>query len=233
MACSRCNSRLGGKALRKRWPSPQRPVPARCRPSRTGGASRSSSASCCARTAHWPRRRPCSCRQKNSGGSFTRARPNDRSEMNTCSVNSSNGHMTKLRFDVLLSQRADDLQRPFTLSTPLGQCRGRKEAAMKRSTKRGIQQRQPHHLRRHQHSVQRPQQHKQRPAFHAPPRRQSARSPTDAATPAARTGAKEATSTRTTASLAGVNYLWRSIMPMSPLNPRTVSESGVLLVTVA
>ena len=46
--------------------------------SRTAGASRSSSASCCARTGRWPRRRPCWCCQKKSRRSSTRARTNDR-----------------------------------------------------------------------------------------------------------------------------------------------------------
>ena len=62
----------------RRWPSPARPAPARSRPSRTDAASRNSSASCCARTARWPRRRPCWCCQKKSRRSSLWARPDDR-----------------------------------------------------------------------------------------------------------------------------------------------------------
>ena len=68
----------GAPAPRRRWPSPRRPAPARRPPGKTASASRSSSASCCAKTGLWPRPQPCWCCQKKSRRSSTRERTNDR-----------------------------------------------------------------------------------------------------------------------------------------------------------
>lgn len=63
-ACTRPSWTNGESVARLRWPNPRTHAPAHRPRAPTANASRNSGATCCARTAHWPRRQRCWCSQK-------------------------------------------------------------------------------------------------------------------------------------------------------------------------